>query len=71
MTLAVNFLAQKKKKKKKIATKLIFYQKKKKKKKKKMASKFNFDQIDLSDLLINIWSYAKDVVHGKNKYTCF
>ena len=33
------------------------------KKKKKMASKFNFDQIDLSDLLINIWSYANDVVH--------
>ena len=43
----------------------------KKKKKKKMAHKINFDQIDLSDLLINIWSYAKDVVHGKNKYTCF
>ena len=43
----------------------------KKKKKKKIARKFNFDQIDLSDLLINIWSYAKDVVHGKNKYTCF
>ena len=48
-----------------------FLAQKKKKKKKKMASKFNFDQIDLSDLLINIWSYAKDVVHGKNKYTCF
>ena len=48
-----------------------FLAQKKKKKKKKMASKFNFDQIDLSDLLINIWSYAKDVVHGKNKCACF
>ena len=36
-----------------------------------MASKFKFDQVDLPDLLINIWSYAEDAVHRKNKCACF